>query len=133
VTDAIIKQIGPVTSLRLYRFFMLAAPVFFLVAAYFASILTQRSASMGLLVFSIILLVLWLEAVFRRRRGRTSSDASLHLVEQTYLQDLLPAFLCSTGRVFPAAPYKFSICRFKDCPRNAPTREFSRKVKRYFY
>jgi len=32
---------------------MLAAPVFFLVAAYFASILTQRSASMGLLVFRL--------------------------------------------------------------------------------
>lgn len=59
MNEAIVKQIGPVTTVRFYRWVLLIVPLLLLVGVYFASGLIERVVLLGLVALSLVFFVFY--------------------------------------------------------------------------
>ncbi|WP_375266723.1 hypothetical protein [Planktotalea sp.] len=95
MNEAIVKQLGPATTVRFYRWVLLIVPLLLLVGVYFASGLIERGVLLGLVALSLVFFVFLLDFVWKARSAGTGTDVAIRAIKKTYAQDLLPAFICS--------------------------------------
>ena len=95
MNEAIVKQLGPATTVRFYRWVLLIVPLLLLVGVYFASGLIERGVLRGLVALSLVFFVFLLDFVWKARSAGTGTDVAIRAIKKTYAQDLLPAFICS--------------------------------------